>query len=366
MLAPLSGDQSALGLGIQHSVELAAAQANERNVVPGWTIKVTGRDDQASPDTGRAEVTELIDDGSVVAVVGALNTQVSVAVLPDLAEAGIALVSPGNTSPVLTRGDRPVQAPTRPFDNFFRTIATDDKQPAVAARHLLSQLENRTVAVVHDGTDSGQALAEAFTAQFTSRGGSVVADGAIDPQSTDYSAMVRALRDKGPEAVFFGGNPPQAGPLSEQVKAADLQIPLMGTDALYTPDYPGLAGETAAGDLATSVIGPTQQLPAGRRFLTDYQSAGFSQPAEVFGPYAYDAATAIIQALGRTLHDSTDVVAARAATAQALGEVEFDGAIGPVSFDEFGDCRTQPVTVYQVSENNEWTAVSTVNAGTDQ
>ena len=38
VIAPLSGDLAALGKGIQHSVELAVKQANEKKAIPGWTL----------------------------------------------------------------------------------------------------------------------------------------------------------------------------------------------------------------------------------------------------------------------------------------------------------------------------------------
>ncbi|MEO7269228.1 MAG: branched-chain amino acid ABC transporter substrate-binding protein, partial [Knoellia sp.] len=38
VIAPLSGDLSALGKGIQHSVELAVKQANDSKAIPGWTL----------------------------------------------------------------------------------------------------------------------------------------------------------------------------------------------------------------------------------------------------------------------------------------------------------------------------------------
>ena len=40
VIAPLSGPLSALGLGIQNSVDLAVKQANEKQTIPGWTLEM--------------------------------------------------------------------------------------------------------------------------------------------------------------------------------------------------------------------------------------------------------------------------------------------------------------------------------------
>ena len=82
VIAPLSGDLSALGLGIQNSVELAVKQANEKGTIPGWTLEVDAQDDQALPDTGKNAATKLAGDDEVVGVVGTLNSSVAQSVQP--------------------------------------------------------------------------------------------------------------------------------------------------------------------------------------------------------------------------------------------------------------------------------------------
>ena len=74
---PLSGDLSALGKGIQNSVDLAIKQANETNAIPGWTLEVAAEDDEAKPDVGKNAATKLAADEDVVGVVGTLNSSVA-------------------------------------------------------------------------------------------------------------------------------------------------------------------------------------------------------------------------------------------------------------------------------------------------
>ena len=66
VIAPLSGDLSALGLGIKNSVDLAIRQANESNAVPGWKLELAAEDDQATPDVGKNAATKLSSDDEVV------------------------------------------------------------------------------------------------------------------------------------------------------------------------------------------------------------------------------------------------------------------------------------------------------------
>src|SRR3954447_8760041 len=59
VIAPLSGDLAALGLGIKNSVDLAIKQANDNKTVPGWTLEIAAEDDEAKPDVGKNAATKL-------------------------------------------------------------------------------------------------------------------------------------------------------------------------------------------------------------------------------------------------------------------------------------------------------------------
>ena len=76
--------------------------------------------------------------------------------------------------------------------------------------------------------------------------------------------MISKVKSGNPQAVYYGGEYPQAGPLSQQMKAAGLNVPLMGGDGIYDPAFIELAGKTSDGDLATSVGAPTERLASAK------------------------------------------------------------------------------------------------------
>ena len=358
VMAPLSGDLSALGLGIQHSVELAVSQANTSNAIPGWTLKVEAKDDEAKPDVGKNAATALASEANVAGVVGDLNSSVSQSTQPVLATAKIVQVSPANTNPSLTQGADFAKAPKRTYDTYFRTCTTDAVQGPFAARYLFQKGGIKKVATIHDKKTYGQGLVAAFSTEFTKLGGTVVAAETINPDDSNYQAVISKVKPTGPQAVYYGGEYPQAGPLSQQMKAAGLNVPLMGGDGIFDDKFIVLGGATSTGDLATSVGAPTDQLAAGKTFLADYAKAGYKEPSAAYGAYSFDAANAIINALKVSLKDAKDVASVRQATIDALGKVSFDGVTGKVAFDQYGDSKTRVLTVYKVTAG-KWVPVST-------
>jgi len=357
IMAPLSGDLSALGLGIQHSVELAVKQANASNAIPGWTIEVEAKDDEAKPDVGKNAATALAADPLVGGVVGNLNSSVAQSTQPVLATAKIVQVSPANTNPTLTQGADFKTAPKRTYDTYFRTCTTDAVQGPFAAQYLFKAGMTK-VATIHDKKAYGQGLVEAFTEEFKKQGGTIVAAETINPDDSNYQAVISKVKPKAPQAVYYGGEYPQAGPLSQQMKKAGLNIPLMGGDGIYDGKFIELGGTTSNGDLATSVGAPTDQLEAGKKFLADYAAAGYKDPAAAYGAYSFDAANAIINALKVSLKDAKDVASVRQATIDALGKVSFEGVTGTVAFDQYGDSTSRVLTVYKVAAG-KWGPVST-------
>jgi branched-chain amino acid transport system substrate-binding protein len=358
IMAPLSGNLSALGLGIQHSVELAVKQANDNKTIPGWTLKVKALDDEGKPDVGKNAATQFAADPTVAGVVGNLNSSVSQSTQPVLATAKIVQVSPANTGTSLTRGANFDTAPVRTYPTYFRTCTTDAVQGPYAARYLYQKAGIKKVATIHDKKTYGQGLVAAFTKEFTKLGGTIVGAETINPDDSNFQNVISKVKPTGPELVYFGGEYPQAGPLSQQMKAAGLKVPLMGGDGIYDPKYIALAGATSTNDLASNVGAPTESLPAGKKFLADYAAAGYKEPAAAYGAYSFDAANAIINALKVSLKGAKDVASVHQATIDALGKVSFTGISGKVAFDKFGDSTTRILTVYKVT-GGKWAPINT-------
>jgi branched-chain amino acid transport system substrate-binding protein len=359
VMAPLSGDLSALGLGIQHSVELAVKQANASSAIPGWTLKVEAKDDEGKPDVGKNAATQFTGESNVAGVVGNLNSSVTQSTQSVLATANIAQVSPANTGPSLTKGANFQTAPVRPYKTFFRTCTTDTVQGKFAADYLYNTAGFKKVATINDKKTYGQGLVKEFSKFYTGLGGTITAAETLNPDDSNFQSVISKVKPTAPQAVYYGGEYPQAGPLSQQMKAAGLNVPLMGGDGIFDPKYVVLAGATANGDLATSVGAPTDQSAAGKKFLADYAAAGYKEPSAAYGAFSYDAANAIINALKVSLKDAKDVASVRQATLDALGKISFDGVTGKVGFDQYGDSTIRVLTAYKVS-GLKWGQMKTV------
>ncbi|MFD7966370.1 bifunctional serine/threonine-protein kinase/ABC transporter substrate-binding protein [Streptomyces zaomyceticus] len=356
--APLSGGLSSMGVGIKNAADLAARTANESRHVPGVKFEIEALDDEADPAKGASNATRFVADEKVLGVVGPLTSSVARSFVPPLARADLVNVSPGNTDPALTLGpDWAGGATSRPYATYFRTIATDIDQGPFAARYLYESKKTKVYAI-DDASDHGAALTAGLTAEFTKLGGTVVGTEQVDPAERAFAGLATRVRSSGADAVYFGGYYDTAAPISQQLKQAGVDIPLMGGDGIFDQQYL-TENPRAEGDLATHIGLPAEETEAGRDFLTRYGKAGYAEPAGWYGPYAYDATWALIEAVkavvtanGGTLPDN-----ARAKLPQAVAASSFDGVTGRVAFTKDGDTVNRRLTVYAVNAGS-WTAVT--------
>jgi branched-chain amino acid transport system substrate-binding protein len=357
--APLTGSLSALGQGIKNSVDLAAKTANKNNEVPGVEFKIEALDDQAVPASGQANATKLVGNKEVLGVVGPLNSGVSQSMQGVFNSANLTQVSPANTNPALSQGDNWGKGEKkRPFATYFRTATTDVIQGKFAAQYLYNDAKKRKVFVVDDKQTYGAGLAAIFSEEFKRLGGTVVGTDHVTVKETDFSSTASKVKSSGADSVYFGGQYPEGGLLSDQIKKTGAKIPTMGGDGIYDPAFIAASGEANEGDFATSVGYPVEKLPTAKQFINDYKAGGYKDPYAAYGGYSYDAAWSIIQAVKAVVaaNDGKVPSDARKKVVEAMAKVSFDGVTGKVSFDEFGDTTNKQLTVYSV-KSGAWTDV---------
>ncbi|WP_055491760.1 branched-chain amino acid ABC transporter substrate-binding protein [Streptomyces sp. TP-A0356] len=356
--APLTGDLSALGLGIKNSVDLAVNTANKQNYVKGVTFKIEALDDQAQPSSGQQNATKLVADNSVLGAVGPLNSSVAESMQKVFDDAKLVEVSPANTNPALTQGTNWQKTKARPYKSYYRTATTDAIQGPFAAQYVYNTAKKKKVFVIDDKKTYGAGLAATFTEEFKKLGGQVAGTEHINPDTKDFSAVATKVKNSGAEVVYYGGEYPQAGPLSKQIKAAGAKIPVVGGDGMFDPTFIKLAGSDSTGDLATSVGAPVEKLDSAKQFVANYKAAGYKEDYAAYGGYSYDSAWAIIEAVKKVVDDNGGKLPsdARAKVTAAMQNVSFDGVTGKVSFDEYGDATNKQLTVYAV-QNGAWKSV---------
>ena len=326
--------------------------------------------DAGCTDTGGlAAAQSVAAEPQVLGVIGTTCSVAAIAAMPILSEAGLAMVSPGNTAPSLTsdlKGNR--GANWRP--GYYRVPNNDLYEALAVAQFAYNQLNLRSIAVIHDDDPYTTGLGEAFVASFTDLGGSAQVVDVIPTGGTQLVPSLMKAAAMEPDGLYFPLFGAEAIALVQQFE----QIPglegvarvggagLLSADFLGTPESEGIY----AGAPESSVIDYTNESTGESRtqFFADYQERyGEASHPSAYTPHAYDATTLLLRAIeevavvdarrpyvdhiaerldesGRIMHVD------RAALRDALSAVDgYEGITGELSCDEFGDCGSGHVDV---------------------
>ena len=125
-----------------------------------------------SGEGGRAAAEAVVADAQVVGVIGTLCSGAAVEASPIISKAGLSMVSPANTSPLLTSDLFGNVSPDY-YKGYYRVADNDLIEASIVAHFSYDELELRTMVTIHDGDAYTSAFADAFTVAFREHGGAV-------------------------------------------------------------------------------------------------------------------------------------------------------------------------------------------------
>ncbi len=276
MDAPLTGDLSALGLGIKNSVDLAANTANKQKFVEGVTFKIVAKDDQAQPSAGQQNATALVADKSVLGVVGPLNSSVAESMQKVFDDAKLVEVSPANTNPALTQGTDWAKTKKRPYTSYFRTATTDAIQGPFAAQYVYNDAKKKKVFVIDDKKTYGAGLAATFTAEFKKLGGKVVGTQHINPTPRTSPPSPPRSRTPAPTSSTTAANTRRP---ARSASRSRTPAPRSRSSAATASTPRTSSSSPAAARPATSPppSRPVEDLPSAKEFVANYKAANYKE-----------------------------------------------------------------------------------------
>ncbi len=286
---------------------------------------------------------------SVIGVVGTFNSGCAKIIVPILNRANpgpMAMVSPANTNPGLTKkwepGEPQKYYPTG-VRNYARVVATDDIQGPGDA--LWSQsLGYKKVYVLNDKQTYGFGVATAYRSAAKKLGIQVVGFKGWDAKQSSYEALANLIKASGAQAVFLGGIVCNNGPkLMQDIRAVAPNVKLQMPDGFSDP----VANGAVANGAYISVAGqpPKSLTGQGALFVKSFGKQIGTQP-NPYSQYGAQAMQVLLQAVATGGGD-------RAKTTKAIfGITITNGIIGNFRINATGDTNLIPITVYQQAGKN--------------
>lgn len=346
-VSPLTGPQAHLGKDNDNGARLAIEELNAKGVTIGGAkvkFELVSEDDQADPKTGTIVAQKLVD-AKVAGVIGHLNSGTTIPASKIYHDAGIPQISPSATNPKYTH---------QGYQGAFRVMANDVQQGKVLGEYAAAKLGAKKIAIIDDRTAYGQGLADEFEKAAKAAGAAIVAREYTTDKATDFRSVLTNVKAKQPDLLFYSGMDAQAGPMVAQMKTLAVKAKFLAGDGAQSPEFIKLAGAAADGVIASSPGVPVDKMPGGKGF-TERFNAKYGQ-IQIYAPFAYDAVMTLVDAMQKA--NSTQP----AKYLPELARISRQGVTGPIAFDEKGDLRNGPITLYVV-KRGKWDTLETVGGG---
>ena len=352
-LNAITGDVAFFGLPLERAVMQAI---EDYGPIHGFDVDLgTGLDDLCSNDGGQAAAQIIVADEDVLGVIGTSCSGAAVAAAPLITDAGMVLISGGNTSPALT-SDLAGTAGENYNVGYYRTAHNDLFQGAAMAKFVFGELGLTTAAAIHDGDPYTQGLAQAFADAFEAEGGTITGFSAVNKEDTDMVPVLTEVAAGGPEALFFPIFQPAGDFIADQAPGVSglEDTVLLAADGLLNTNYLALSQtegmyfsgpDTRFGENVNQSTGKTAQ-----DFLAVYEERWGEPPAAPFWAHGYDATTLLLDAIAAASYVDGDGhlhVDRQGIRDHLNGVMGYSGLIGTINCDDFGDCGAARITVIQ-------------------
>ena len=319
------------------------------------------------------EARRLIEEEGVHAIVGPNSSADSLVVVGVAAPAGVLVVSPSASSPLLTRSeDR---------DLFFRTVLSDVAQgPALAELTRERGFDN--VGVLYRDDAWGRGLSEAFEGAWT---GEVVLVASPTELRESYLGLLEESARGGARALVLLTFWQEAEAILAEALASGLYDQFVFGDALRRAELAAAVGGGRLAGMYGTASGAAHDNPSTAAWDAAFRDEYGEGTEASYAKESYDAAVAVMLAAeaagsadGLAIRDELRrigsapgerVLPGAEGIARALeilrraGDVDYEGAANSVDWDEAGDLERGSIGIWRFTRDDEIEDVATIPYG---
>jgi len=339
-LLDTTGDLGPMGIRIMNGARLAVKEINEGGGVLGKEVELVEEDGKTDPGAGFDRVKKMVEIDGVKVIAGPMITGTSLLAIPYIKGQQVPVISPSATGIPLSSEDG--------TEWFFRTCLRDDAQGMVIAEQALKNGYMKIATMVLDNT-YGKGLEEALIGHLQEEGwtGEHVVSIHYDEKGKDYRSELQKIKDAGADAVLCVSYCDDGIIIFKQALDLGLDsIAWMGCDGNYGS---GLFKDPKSAEfMEKAFVFGTRTIGAGAvndHFVAAY-TADYGEAPEVYCDTMYDATWAAAKAVAAAGEYDGDAIRI------ALTQLTFDGATGPIAFNDIGDRSAGAFELWEVVEDS--------------
>lgn len=367
LVMELTGPAGAYGQAGAKSVEMAFRDFNEAGGVDGCKLVTDTRDSQSQGNVAVDQANQLVNIRKVPVIIGGIISSISLPILTSVTgPANVVQISPASSSPSLTQ----LGMDGKTNGVFFRTITSDALQGTAAAKYAMDQ-GLKKLAIIHVNNDFGVNMVKEFTIAYQKLGGTITSTVPYNEKQPSYSAEVTAAMTGDPEALYLVSYPVDGSTIARAWISGGGPAKFLLNDGMNSDDFIKAVGAQYLNDAYGTSSG-TAETASSEYFYKEYEAfSGGIKPDAPAADRSYDAGAIVALAIAKAgkpesaaikaaipqvvAHDGEPIFAGKEQFAKALAlikegkPIKYEGVIGPVSFDQYGDI-TGPFRLWRIKD----------------
>jgi branched-chain amino acid transport system substrate-binding protein len=234
---------------------------------------------------------------------------------------------------------------TRAGNYVFRTSFVGEVQGRAGAKLVGEMLGLKRAVIVTLKNDFGQSLAAGFKEAAGKYGVEIIAEYEYGIKDRQFGPIVSTIRADKPDVIYASGYFFTAGPLVSQLRAAGIDVPVIGQEGYDSQKFIDIAGPASEGTIITTSLDRDSTVAETKDFIASFEAKS-GQKADMVAASAHTAVkvlAAAMQAAG-----TKD----RAAIRDAIAATDLTASTGQISFNQLGEVLK--FVQVQVVKNGEW------------
>lgn len=342
---PLSGANAAVGQSGVEGIEMAVEEINAAGGIAGRPIEIIKEDEENDPTTAVSVVNKLINQDEVVAIIGSVNSSVTLAAMEVSEDAGIPMVTPISSGAAITGSGN---------QYIVRGQANDLLQAGAVVEYAIAKGYQK-IGLMYQNDDYGGGARDVIVEIMKENNMTLAADEGFEASAADVTPQLQNVKAAGCDClIMYCMYAPGATIANQAAQLGMGDLPLLGGGGLTNAKLYELGGENVVGvvNSQTFLAGADAVNDFSAKFIENFQ-AKYNDTADSNNAMAYDSTYILAEGLKYSLEQYNDLSGDHIMEGmKAIKDMPL--ATGTITIDETGDSIRDKILMVELCEGGTY------------
>lgn len=342
---PLSGANAAVGQSGVEGIQMAVDEINGAGGVAGRPIELVIEDEENDPTTAVSVVNKLINQDEVVAVLGSVNSSVTLAAMEVTEDAGIPMVTPISSGAAITNGENKY---------IVRGQANDLLQAGAVVQYAIDKGYQK-IGLMYQNDDYGGGARDVIVDIMKQNNMTLAADEGFEASAADVTPQLQNVKAAGCDCLIMYCMYARGATIANQAAQLGMgDLQLLGGGGLTNAKLYELGGENVVGVInsQTFLAGADAVNDFSAAFIDNFQKK-YNDTADSNNAMAYDSTYILAEGLKYSLEQYNDLGGDHIMEGmKAIKDMPL--ATGTITISENGDSVRDKILLVELCEGGTY------------